>query len=668
MTSAKCFINWMKEAGRGHLTAFLGWGVMLVYGILTITRLSFDTDYTYFGIGNIQTAPLGAGLGLVTAFLEFFYLFQQKKQDFYYSLPVKKSIVFWSRYVHGAVHVLLPIALTMGACGIWQAAIDAEFAPFAVSYTGKSFLAIAGTFLIFYHIGMLCASVCGNPVSAAALCGVVSCYFQILFGSAFVTFASEFFYTYYRMPLLEKLVQVLAPLRLAEELTGRAVYEKPLVLRYSPSGGEIAAALIWIAVLFLLSAAAAKRRKTERTGRIFVLTGAERAAECALSFLAGVWAAGFVVSLTGMASESRLAAGALACLIGAGAAGAAHTLLEYVMKDQETRLLRRKYQLAAACAVSAAAGLAFSAGASSYDTYFPEEVSAVGISIDGLGMEYGVYTQAAGKEENYETDDQLAEYTLDEDGKPAAMGWLKDIAGRGVAADQEAPEGVYTWAAVCYHLEDGAEHYRAYPLDREDVDSFAAVYETAEYKQTAYPGVSLTEVGEDRFTWDDGVTGAAMKLTAEEKEHLIQAYREDVQDMEMAELTTALPAGFVEVKSAAGGRTTDLAVYPFFEKTCAILRENGVDTGKTIRDYQIESVEVREVLFPSRRGMSGGVSMSFYEEPEEVAEWREKLVPDRLDIQPILYPLDHSKETKAVIEDTETNSLIQVDCAVMPGK
>ena len=52
MTSAKCFINWMKEAGRGHLVAALGWGMFILYGILAVTRLSFDTQNTYFGIGG----------------------------------------------------------------------------------------------------------------------------------------------------------------------------------------------------------------------------------------------------------------------------------------------------------------------------------------------------------------------------------------------------------------------------------------------------------------------------------------------------------------------------------------------------------------------------------------------------------------------------------------
>ena len=52
MTSAKCFINWVKEAGRGHLVATLGWGTLILYGVLAVTRLSFDTENTFFGIGG----------------------------------------------------------------------------------------------------------------------------------------------------------------------------------------------------------------------------------------------------------------------------------------------------------------------------------------------------------------------------------------------------------------------------------------------------------------------------------------------------------------------------------------------------------------------------------------------------------------------------------------
>ncbi|HJA81250.1 MAG TPA: hypothetical protein H9776_05795 [Candidatus Mediterraneibacter intestinipullorum] len=661
MTSVKCFINWIREAGRGHLAAFLGWGTMLVYSILSITRLSFDTDYTYFGMGSTELSWLGAGLGLVLAFLEFFYLLQQKKQDFYYSLPVKKSTVFWGSYVHGLIHSILPLALAMASCGIFQSAVDVEFAAFAWSYTGKSFLVTAGVFLIFYHMGMLCITVCGNVLSSLVMCGVFIFYFRILVGNAFTTFASGYFQTYYRIPLLEKMTAVLSPFSLAEALTGRDVYEKPLVLRFMPGGGLIAASLVWILLLLLLAACARRRRKTERTGRIFAVLAAERMAETGISFLAGVWAAGFVLDVSGLMETSRLTAGISAAGISAIVAAAVHCLLEIVLKNPGAGFLRRKWQLVISCALAVAVCIMFPAGASSYDSYFPGEAASVGISIDGLGMSYDVYLQVQGNREDYETDDRLVKYTLTGEGKSAALGWLQEVV-------QDSGGSTYTWATVCYHLEDGSEHYRTYPLTREEVEAFAAVYETAEYKQIAYPAVNLAEVGEDRFTWDDGVTGNGMKLTAEDKAGLVEAYREDVAEFEMNELTTVLPAGSVKIRSSKNGKVTEMVVYPFFERTCSILAENDVDLAKTLKDYPVESVEVRESLFSAPRDSAGGVSTSFYEEQEEVAEWKEKLVPYELDLQPLLHPLDHSKEIKAVIEETETNSLISVDCAMMPGK
>ena len=74
MTSVKCFSNWVKEAGRGHLCAFLSWGILIIYGITMLTRLSFDTDNTWFGIGSTELVWICAGLGIVLAFFEFFYL------------------------------------------------------------------------------------------------------------------------------------------------------------------------------------------------------------------------------------------------------------------------------------------------------------------------------------------------------------------------------------------------------------------------------------------------------------------------------------------------------------------------------------------------------------------------------------------------------------------
>ena len=52
MTSEKYFSKWVREAGRGHLTALLAWGSLLLYGIITAAQLRFKSDYFFFGMGT----------------------------------------------------------------------------------------------------------------------------------------------------------------------------------------------------------------------------------------------------------------------------------------------------------------------------------------------------------------------------------------------------------------------------------------------------------------------------------------------------------------------------------------------------------------------------------------------------------------------------------------
>ena len=67
---------------------------------------------------------------------------------------------------------------------------------------------------------------------------------------------------------------------------------------------------------------------------------------------------------------------------------------------------------------------------------------------------------------------------------------------------------------------------------------------------------------------------------------------------------------------------------------------------------------------PVPANVSGGVHLSVYDKADEIAELAQKLVPDELDIQPLLCPLEHTGDVEAVVTDEETNSLIRVDCVM----
>ena len=107
MTSAKYFSRWFREAGRSHLVSVLSWGFLSLYMVMTLVDISADSEYVFFGLGSMELCILCTVLGLAFSGLEFFYLFQVRQQDFYYSLPVKKVLCFSADIFMGFVSFLL---------------------------------------------------------------------------------------------------------------------------------------------------------------------------------------------------------------------------------------------------------------------------------------------------------------------------------------------------------------------------------------------------------------------------------------------------------------------------------------------------------------------------------------------------------------------------------
>lgn len=190
-----------------------------------------------------------------------------------------------------------------------------------------------------------------------------------------------------------------------------------------------------------------------------------------------------------------------------------------------------------------------------------------------------------------------------------------------------------------------------------------------EYKEKAYPAIAVGNMADARYTWEDGVTETDLKLTEDEKEALFLAYREDVEAMSMEDLTEALPAGFVCVDSETGAGSARMPVYPFHGQTCGLLKEYGVNVEKTLKDYGVRSVEMYEHYGSGEPDVSGGVFRIICDTPEEIEKWRDRLFPEMLDLQPLLYPLDHSgniSDIRAEVVDPQTNSVTRVDCCLLP--
>ena len=670
MMSVKYFNNWIKEAGRGHITAIVSWISFAVYGSLTISRLSLDTEYTYFGIGSMELSRICACLGIVIAFSEFFYLLQQKKQDFYYSLPVKKSTIFWSRYFHGMLHFVISLSIVMIICSIYQSTIDEEFRLHAVGYSIKSILIFTAIFLMFYHIAAVSIVVCGKLYSAVLVTGILIFYFQLFINGICQAFIKSYFATYYKIPVIEKLNIVLVPLSLSGKFSGTDLFEKEKILTYLPNTFYGAAVFLWLAVPFLIFAWANRTRKTEATGKVFAVPGAERSIEFLISFSAALWAGGFLLEVTHINEKSRLLCGIIVAAVGAITAVGVHCLFEWIVENTKRKIFRRKPQLIAEIVSAVIGGVLFLGYAPVYDNFFPakETLKTIGVSVNGLDMGHSEFIQNTNEDGKFITDRRLKQYTFSSEGMEAAKDWIQDLKKSEDVGNHIVKTGSqdsYTFATVCYHMEGGKERYRTYSVSRRAFDAFSNVYNTAEYKSRAYPVFAIEDVNDlnnNGFTWSDGISQKALKLSDSEKATLITKYKEDIEDLRMEDLKGQLPSGEIEIESQISGRTPRMIIYPFFGQTCTFLGQHGVKIDTGLSNYAVESIMVHNVLHSTAPGTSGGTIVQIYDEKEDIEKWDNRLVPQKFDVQTLMSPLDYSIDAEAEVNEETTNSIIKIDC------
>lgn len=658
MTSAKYFSRWLQEAERSHLVSALSWGFLSLYMVMRLVDISAGSEYIFFGLGSMELCVLCSLLGLAFSGLEFFYLFQVRQQDFYYSLPVKKSTVFFGRYVHGLCQFFVPLLLTQTLLAIYEAVNTQNFAPYAGAYLARSVGAALFVFVMFYHTGILAVVISGKMITAIAALVLFLLYFQVVIQNIFYGYAQEFYQHFYRLPLLERARELLVPFTLAKSLMGTGIYDWQEAWEYAPEGRDVLAAFLWAGVFLALALMVHRKRKTEMTGRVFVSVWAERVFEGAVSILAGM---GLGILLLDMAQAKEYGAAAEALLMGVcGILGtcAGHFLIECLVRTQGSALWRRKWQMCGVSVCAFAVGCIFLANEAGFDNYVPEkeQVAEVAFCVNGIDMKQKQYVRAMTGDASV-IEERLLWYSMaEEESIEAGLTWIQEVL--------EGGDSKVTEATVCYHLKDGSRRYRLYPLSQKTLDSFANVYETKEYKKRAYPLTQVKDVKKGQITWSDGVGVRLLGLSEGEKEALLAAYKEDVAGLKMDELKTDFPVGFLEIISEVDGIYQEAMIYPFFEQTLKVLEGVGVDTGKALADYEIGSMKV-QTSDSTPQGYVGGVNMYFYDKENDIAKWSKKLIPDNLAVQPLLCPVKPDVRAEVQVEEEAVGGTVVVDCYEM---
>ena len=670
MTSEKYYLNWLKEAGRGHVTAILSWGSYCLLLGSILLRLQFDLLYTFFGIGrNSLLLFICMGLGIALGLTEFYYLLQERKQDFYFSLPVKKTTIFYTRYLHGLFHGLLPMIGYMLICGIYQSSVDPVFMKYSVGYTFYSILAYGMVFLLFYHITVFAVGACGRMIAALCMLGAILYGMQFFLQSVCLVFMKSFYRTYFKSPFLELTENVLVPWKLGAMLTKQERSEKFQLLEMKPEVIFLLAGFAWIVLFLILAVIAAKYRRTESVGRVFSISSVGRITGDVLSILAGTGACGMLLIVSDIEEWKRISAILLLAVTGIVTVMVAHFLYERLVYGGRSHVQKRaamgnrKLFPIAECIWVAVIVATLAGSAEAYDSYLPKdaEVERLGIVVAGVDMDEETYADMKNERDTYLIENRMECYTLREEGKDAGMKWLRTL-----HTDMEdEKEGGESGGQVTVFFEkkNGSRSYRRYELSERLLYAFADVYETEEYKRAAYPMITEeTEVTEGaRVVWHDGVTRKTLRLKEAEKAEFLTLYKSDVEAMKMADLQKGFPLGELEMQSEIYDWECEGMIYPTFEKCRAFLNKHGADTTKQVTDYPMKGITLWKTGV-SAEGSSGGVTMHRLEAEKELAEWRGRLVPKEFCIQPILCPADTQVDAEVEVTEKESGAVIYVEC------
>ncbi len=649
MKSKISFSDFVRTTSRGNLwiPSFVTFGFLLAFPAASILLLGKWQSFEYTPAQievlyeNLWRDGLAITAGIVTAVTavlngirSFFFLYSKKQTDFYHSLPVKRSRIFWGRVYMSGLYYLIPYLLTefLAVC------VGAAKGFFSLKLMGMA-LRLAAVHLILYlllYFSVVLVECVTGSFLTGALCIVGMNVYGTVLSFLLICCGSVFYTTFYN----ENVYGVFAFLQkyCSPAFLGKSLLEAYRDGQYLPLLPITAAAALIFAVL---SYRAYIRRPSEATGKPMIY----RSVAVVLKFMVVIpcgLGTGFALYAFS-APNGKIVWWILGLLLGTVLS---HGLMEILYQMNFRAFFSRKWELCAAAALAAVCAWVYLADLTGFDRYLPakDEIRSVEINVATLTGEYGCKIEELenGKFLNVKSGEAFAngaelfsgsgigEKTYQTLGKI-----VEHQKERATAAD--APE----WTSVLnmkYRLKSGREVYRSYYLTSDENRELAkAFYEEENLKDYlhSYQELDQKYLSKLQMLCVDGANYSLFQNDSSRGLEFLGALKEDVQEAdaeEMLELPCArleimyrLPAQERADRMVPGRKAPTLNaswwvnIYPSYKRTLAILEETGYPL--SMDELEIEKVSV--VYYDD----TGEEFITDYEDPEKVEALKKAMVP-----------------------------------------
>ncbi len=604
MTSRKLFFNLLREDFRRRAWSFfLGCFVcflclpaayLLLYGSGSPdAKHAVETARQLFSFENPLAVLITVTAACICAPGGFAYLHRRSTTDYYHSLPIRRELLFFVKYLNG----ILIYALSFGICLLLTLPLIASKGGLTAEVLTDMYMMYVihmTAYLVLYSVALTAAFLTGNLlvnimlIAAFYLYGIVARFLRL-------SLMDTFFDTFYmdQWPL-GNTATVLSPLAYYIHLL-----ENPQNLF-----------LGWaIAILFSLLALLLYRlRPSEAADK----TLAFPVTQLPIKLLIGVPSS----LLGGLFFYSMRHDIAWYCFGAVAFWLIACVFLEMLFAQSFRQGLAHPKSSAACLCIAGLITLILSLDLAGYNTYVPakDSLSYMAVDIQGLDYRSDTYTWDAVDYLSYTSrpDYRLKQMQItDLDAAYALAQEGARMAGEGQQGDSAI--------IVRYRTEGGRDIYRQYPilLDAQE-ELLAKVYASAQYKEGCYPILTDSE----HLANYSGVCfynflgqGQSLDLDAEEIESLYAAFTADLLETSLEDTCTQAVGTLYFQISIGTMYSSDVGGYPVYadySRTLPILEDLGIDI--SLDPGTVSSISI----YQYRPGEPDSESF-FFSDPEEIA-------------------------------------------------
>lgn len=575
-----------------------------------------------FDIGSTIALILLIAGALVLAMSGFSYLNSKKKVDFIHSMPIKREMLFLSRYITGFFLYMLPLVLNVGICLI--VSVTSNVCSIYILESALWFLLYQAIyFLLFYSTAILAIVLIGNFV--ASFLGIFILYsYQTMFWAIIVNFKVNFFSTY--MGNVQEF-RAYDPIGLfARQIlslnTGYLAYDKEGMLvrvaeeSYYSTGREVGLMALLLAIIIGgLALLLFRIRKSEAAGKTLVFPKLEPFAKVALAVPAGLIGGQTLYGIAASYQKVWYVFGAAVVFLLFAA------VVEIIFRQDFKGFLKHKISMLAGAGIVLVITLCFWLDALGYDSRIPkaDRIESVGVSIPQIEIQQA----------EPERTDGFYSAELSSDSAQFFSNWIRQYVqitvnynlDRCKITDKEAIEKVRTLAGhfveqkgeykklerelsletlsdmeqyvecqVVYRLKNGETIYRAYrmPYGEDCLAVVEPVFADKTYREVTMP-IFQDDVNYSYLYTLGTFAEKTTRIARSHKKELLECYQKDREHLTFQTVWEQPASGYFCMQTTLGSQSAICNVYEGDTNTRDWLEEHEISFTVQPEDLEVHS-------------------------------------------------------------------------------